>query len=42
MSIWTTLKPMLAGRFQEVRYEDMVENLESVSRSVLNFLGRVG
>ena len=38
MSIWLTLKPMLAGHFLELRYEDMVEDLESVVRKTLNFL----
>ncbi len=38
MSIWRTLSPLLIGRYLEVRYEDMVEDLESVSRRVLDFL----
>lgn len=39
MSIWMTVKPMLRNPYLEVRYEDVVENLESVSRGVLEFLG---
>jgi tetratricopeptide (TPR) repeat protein len=39
MDIWRTLKPLLAGHFLEVRYEDMVEDLESVARKTLDFLG---
>jgi tetratricopeptide (TPR) repeat protein len=38
MGPWLTLKPMLTSPWLEVRYEDMVENLESVSRKVLEFL----
>jgi tetratricopeptide (TPR) repeat protein len=39
MSMWTTLAPMLKDLAVEVRYEDMVENLESVARRTLDFLG---
>jgi tetratricopeptide (TPR) repeat protein len=39
MGLWQMLKPMLAGHFLEVRYEDMVADLESVARKTLNFLG---
>jgi tetratricopeptide (TPR) repeat protein len=39
MGLWRTLAPMLQGRYLEVRYEDMTEDLESVSRQTLNFLG---
>lgn len=39
MGLWRTLAPMLEGHFLEVRYEDMVEDLESVARRTLNFLG---
>ena len=39
MSIWRTLAPLLSGRFLEVRYEDMVDNLEAVARRTLEFLG---
>jgi hypothetical protein len=39
MSLWQTLRPMLEGRYLEVRYEDMVEDLESVARRTLEFLG---
>jgi len=38
MSLWQTLEPMLEGRYLEVRYEDMVEDLETVARKTLNFL----
>ena len=39
MNLWQTLKPMLKGRYIEVRYEDMVADLEPVARRTLNFLG---
>ena len=39
MGQWLTLKPMLAGHYLEVRYEDMVEDLETVARKSLDFLG---
>ena len=39
MTLWQTLKPLLPGRYLEVRYEDMVEDLEPVARKTLGFLG---
>jgi len=39
MGIWQTVAPMLAGHYLQIRYEDMVEDLESVSRKTLDFLG---
>lgn len=39
MSVWRTLTPMMPGNHLEVRYEDMVENLEPVARRTLGFLG---
>jgi tetratricopeptide (TPR) repeat protein len=39
MGIWRTLAPLLKNPWLEVRYEDMVENLESVARQTLDFLG---
>jgi len=39
MGQWQMLKPMLNGRYLEVRYEDMVADLESVARQALEFLG---
>jgi hypothetical protein len=38
MSLWQTLAPLIKGHFLEVRYEDMVENLEAVARRTLDFL----
>jgi hypothetical protein len=38
MSTWQTLKPMLKNPWLEVRYEDMVENLEPIARKTLDFL----
>ncbi len=38
MSIWQTLAPLLPGRYLEIRYEDMVADLESVARKTLDFL----
>ncbi|MGA9778333.1 MAG: tetratricopeptide repeat-containing sulfotransferase family protein [Limisphaerales bacterium] len=39
VGIWQTLAPLLQGHYLQVRYEDMVEDLESVSRKTLDFLG---
>ncbi len=39
MSTWLTLKPILKNSHIEVKYEDMVENLEPVARRTLDFLG---
>jgi len=39
MSLWQTLAPLIKNPFLEVRYEDMVDDLESVARRSLNFLG---
>jgi tetratricopeptide (TPR) repeat protein len=38
MSVWQTTKSRMPNPYLEVRYEDMVENLESVARNTLNFL----
>jgi tetratricopeptide (TPR) repeat protein len=39
MGFWRTILPRLHNPFLEVRYEELVENLESVSRRALEFLG---
>jgi Tfp pilus assembly protein PilF len=39
MGLWLSIKPRIPGRFIEIRYEDMVENLEPVARRTLEFLG---
>ncbi len=39
MGIWRTLAPLLKNPWLEVRYEDMVNDLESVARRTLDFLG---
>jgi tetratricopeptide (TPR) repeat protein len=39
MGFWRTLAPMLPAPYLEVRYEDMVADLESVARKTLDFLG---
>jgi hypothetical protein len=39
MGIWQTLKPLIKNPCLEVRYEDMVNDLESVARRTLDFLG---
>jgi tetratricopeptide (TPR) repeat protein len=39
MGFWRTLAPMLPAPYLEVRYEDMVADLESVARKALAFLG---
>jgi Tfp pilus assembly protein PilF len=38
MGIWRAIGPRMRNPFIEVRYEDLVENLESVSKRVLEFL----
>ena len=38
MGIWQTLKPLIKNPYLEVRYEDMVDDLEAVARKTLNFL----
>ena len=40
MGIWRTYKPFVQEHGLEVRYEDMVENLEASARGTLEFLGR--
>jgi len=39
MSVWRTLAPLMPGNFLEVRYEEMVDDLESVARRTLDYLG---
>jgi tetratricopeptide (TPR) repeat protein len=39
MSLWMKLAPLMPGHYLEVRYEDMVDDLESVARRTLDFLG---
>ena len=39
MGLWAAWKPCLADLAIEVRYEDLVDNLESSARRVLDFLG---
>ncbi len=39
MTMWTTLRPKIKNPWLEVRYEDMVDDLESVARRTLDFLG---
>jgi Tfp pilus assembly protein PilF len=39
MSMWKTVAPLMKNPFLEVRYEDMVEDLEPVARRALEFLG---
>ena len=39
MGIWQTVASRMRNPYLEVRYEDMVDNLESVARKALNFLG---
>ncbi len=39
MSLWRTFAPLMPAPHLEIRYEDMVEDLESVARRTLDFLG---
>jgi tetratricopeptide (TPR) repeat protein len=39
MGLWRTLLPRLRNPFIEVRYEELVKDLEGTSRKVLEFLG---
>jgi tetratricopeptide (TPR) repeat protein len=39
MNTWRTMAPRLSNPWLEVRYEDMVEDLEAVARKTLDFLG---
>jgi tetratricopeptide (TPR) repeat protein len=39
MSLWQTLAPLIKNHYLEVRYEDLVNDLESVARRTLDFLG---
>ena len=38
MGVWLAVKPLLKNPWFEVRYEDMVDDLESVARKTLGFL----
>ena len=38
MGVWQAVKPLLKNPWLEVRYEDMVDDLESVARKTLGFL----
>ncbi len=39
MGLWVAWKPQLGDAALEVRYEDLVENLEGTARRTLDFLG---
>jgi tetratricopeptide (TPR) repeat protein len=39
MNIWLKMRPLLKNSWLEVRYEDMVDDLASVARKTLEFLG---
>jgi tetratricopeptide (TPR) repeat protein len=39
MGVWQTIAPRLRNPYLEIRYEDMVEDLETVARKTLDFLG---
>jgi len=38
MSVWLKLRPLLAGQWLEIRYEDCVHQLENEARRALDFL----
>jgi tetratricopeptide (TPR) repeat protein len=39
MGLWRAMAPCLGGSFLEIRYEDLVADLEAVARRALDFLG---
>jgi tetratricopeptide (TPR) repeat protein len=39
MNLWRTLSPLISEHYLEIRYEDMVDSLESVAHKTLKFLG---
>jgi tetratricopeptide (TPR) repeat protein len=39
MGLWLAMKPALGSSAMEVRYEDLIQNLEKTARSTVNFLG---
>jgi hypothetical protein len=39
MGMWRTVSPLIANPWLEVRYEDLVERLETEARKALEFLG---
>jgi tetratricopeptide (TPR) repeat protein len=39
MGFWRTLAPLMPAPYLQVRYEEMVDDLESVARKTLDFLG---
>jgi len=39
MGVWRAIAPLMKNPFLEVRYEDMVDDLEAVARRTLDFLG---
>jgi tetratricopeptide (TPR) repeat protein len=39
MGLWRAVAPHLGGCFLEVRYEDLIADLEGIARRVLDFLG---
>ncbi len=39
MNFWLAIRPHLAGKFMEIRYEDLVTNLPAAARKTLEFLG---
>ncbi|EEF59709.1 tetratricopeptide repeat-containing sulfotransferase family protein [Pedosphaera parvula] len=39
MNVWRKVRPLMQNPAMEVRYEDMVENLEAEARRTLEFLG---
>lgn len=41
MGFWLQMRPRMGNQWKEVRYEEMVEDLPSVARSTLEFLGLV-
>lgn len=39
MGVWTKIAPLLSGRFLEIRYEDLVDDLEAAAHRAMEFLG---
>ena len=39
MGFWLDMRPRMGEQWLQVRYEEMIEDLQAVARTTLNFLG---